>query len=147
FLTGQVAETPVRFWLGPIKFMNSKEIGILGEKIAEKYLKEKGYKILEKNFKRKWGEIDIVAKKKNKLIFFEVKTLQQTPDEIFLPEDEVDFKKKKQLRKITQIYLSEKKIPLESDYQIDILAIRLPPRAGLSKMKIEHFENAIEDTF
>ncbi|PJB08358.1 YraN family protein [bacterium (Candidatus Gribaldobacteria) CG_4_9_14_3_um_filter_33_9] len=127
--------------------MNSKEIGILGEKIAEKYLKEKGYKILEKNFKRKWGEIDIVAKKKNKLIFFEVKTLQQTLDEIFLPEDEVDFKKKKQLRKITQIYLSEKKIPLESDYQIDILAIRLPPRAGLSKMKIEHFENAIEDTF
>jgi len=127
--------------------MNSKEIGNLGEKTAEKYLKEKGYKILEKNFKRKWGEIDIIAKKKNKLIFFEVKALQQTPEEIFLPEDKVDFKKKRRLRKIAQIYLSEKKMPLESAYQIDILAIRLPLSGELNKAKIKHFENAIEDIY
>lgn len=123
--------------------MNSKELGKFGEKIAEKYLKKKRYKILAQNFKRKWGELDMVARKKGKIIFVEVKTIQER--EGFLPEDEIDRKKKRQLIKMAQIYLSENKIPFASPWQIDIIAVEVSP--DFKKAKIRHHPNAIEDTY
>jgi len=63
----------------------------------------------------------------------------------FAPEDEIDWKKKKQLRKMAQIYLSENKIPFESPWQIDIIAIEIS--ADFKKAKVRHFKNAIEDTY
>ncbi len=128
--------------------MDSKELGNLGEKIAQKYLKKKRYKILAQNFKRKWGEIDIVAKKQGKIIFVEVKTLrraERAEDKAFIPENEIDWKKKKQLRKMTQIYLSENKISLNYPYQIDIIAVEISP--DFKKAKIRHYQNAIEDDY
>ena len=122
---------------------NSKKLGELGEKIAQKHLKEKGYKILARNFKKKWGEIDIVAKKRKKIVFIEVKTIRKK--EGFFPEDEIDQKKKKQLIKIDQIYLQESKIPLETPWQIDIIAIEISP--NLKKAKIRHYKNAVEDIY
>jgi len=123
--------------------MNSKELGNLGEKIAQDYLRKKGYRILDVNFKRKWGEIDIVAKKRGEVIFVEVKTISQKEE--FSPEDEINWKKKKQLRKMAQIYLSENKIPLNRPYQIDIMAVEISP--DFKKAKIRHYKNAIEDIY
>ena len=51
-----------------------KELGDIGEDIASKFMKKKGYKILDRNFKCKSGEIDIICKKKNEIVFVEVKT-------------------------------------------------------------------------
>ncbi|RLC39951.1 MAG: hypothetical protein DRH33_01435 [Candidatus Nealsonbacteria bacterium] len=131
----------VRFPPGP--FMDSKKLGRFGEKIAREYLKRTKYKILARNFKRKWGEIDIVAKKGEKIVFIEVKTIRKK--EGFFPEDEIDQKKKKQLIKIAQIYLEESKIPLETPWQIDIIAIEISP--NLKKAKIRHYKNAVEDIY
>lgn len=50
--------------------------GALGESIACKYLREKGYRILERNYRKSWGEIDIVAQKGQCTHFFEVKTVE-----------------------------------------------------------------------
>jgi len=122
---------------------NSKKLGERGEKIALQYLKEKGYKILARNFKRKWGEIDIVAKKKKKIVFIEVKTIRKK--EGFYPEDEIDWKKKRQLVKMAQIYLREFKIPLDSPWQIDIIAIEISLNS--QRVKIKHYKNAIEDIY
>ena len=122
---------------------NPKIIGNFGEKIGSEYLRKKGYKILERNFKKKWGEIDIIGKKNGNLIFFEIKTLHQARGKPFSPEDEINFKKKNQLRKMAQIYLSEKRISKNAPYQIDILSIVLNP--AFKTAKISHFENAIED--
>ena len=52
----------------------NKEIGKLGEEIATQYLRNKGYKILDRNFMCRQGEIDIVAHTKKELVFVEVKT-------------------------------------------------------------------------
>lgn len=120
-----------------------KKLGDFGEGIASAYLRKKGYKVLAKNFKRKWGEIDIVAQNKGRIIFVEVKTILE--QEGFLPEDEIDWKKKKQLIKMAQIYLSENKIPLSHPYQIDILAIEIT--SDFKKAKIRHHKNAIEDNY
>ena len=128
--------------------MNPKELGNLGEKIAQKYLRKKGYKILAENFKRKWGEIDIVIKKQQVIAFVEVKTLrrtEQTEDKVFIPENEIDWKKKKQLRKMAQIYLSENRISLNSRHQIDIIAIEI--YSNPRKVRLRHYQNAIEDIY
>jgi len=123
--------------------MDSKKLGRFGEKIARDYLKEKGYKILARNFKRKWGEIDIVAKKRRNIVFIEVKTIHQK--EGFYPEDQIDWRKKRQLIKMAQIYLQEFKISLNSPWQIDIIAIEVSLNS--QRVKIKHYKNAIEDIY
>ncbi len=132
----------------------SQKIGDIGENIAADYLKKNGYKILDRNFKTKWGELDIVAQKNKIIIFVEVKTLrlglrlsstecpQGKPAE-FQPEDEITFHKAQQLRKMAQIYLSANKLPLDIAQQIDILAIELADNQQAAN--IRHTENAIED--
>lgn len=122
----------------------NQKIGEVGEEIATDYLKKKGYKILDRNFKTKWGELDIVAQRNKIIIFVEVKTLQQIkgrPSE-FLPEDEITFHKASQLQKMTQIYLSAKKLPLDIDQQIDIIAIEFNT---IDDYIVRHTENAIGD--
>lgn len=58
--------------------MNNRAKGIEGENIAVEYLKKRGYKILERNFMAKTGEIDIIAQDKNIVVFVEVKTRENT---------------------------------------------------------------------
>jgi putative endonuclease len=119
-----------------------QKIGQIGEDIATDYLKKKGYKILDRNFKTKWGELDIVTTKNKTVIFVEVKTLIKRVNSEFLPEDEITFHKAKQLQKMAQIYLSFKKLPLDVDQQIDIIAIEFNT---LSNYNVRHTENAIGD--
>ncbi|MEK7103865.1 MAG: YraN family protein [Patescibacteria group bacterium] len=132
----------------------SQRIGAIGEEVATNYLKKKGYKILARNFKTKWGELDIVAQKNKTIIFVEVKTLRVAPAYVntsagkqgrpsdFLPEDEITFHKVSQLQKMAQIYLSSKKQPLDVAQQIDIMAIEFNT---LDDYVIRHTENAIGD--
>jgi len=124
----------------------SKKLGEIGEKIAENYLREKGYKILDRNFIFKIpgdvqrGEIDIVAKKKDTICFVEVKTLKDPKIEIF-PEDKINFSKRKKLIATAENWLIKNKIPLDSKWQIDVISIEIKN----GKAEISHFENAISD--
>jgi len=135
--------------------MSSKQFGSFGEKIAEGYLKNKGYQILGKNYSFRIpgnpqkGEIDIVAKKNDVISFIEVKTLRQehlaelsrgSRGESFSPEEKVNFGKQRKLVKTAESWLMKKKIPLNSKWQIDVIAIEINPN---QKAKINHFENAI----
>jgi putative endonuclease len=122
----------------------AKEVGKIGEEIAAEFLRKKGYRILERNYKFKIpgsfqrGEIDIVAKKKDTICFVEVKTLKDPKIEIF-PEEKVDFQKRKKLIKVAESWLIKNKIPLNSKWQIDIISVEI--KGG--EPKISHFENAI----
>lgn len=128
-----------------------QKTGQIGENIAINYLKKNGYQILARNFRTKWGELDIVAQKNKVIIFVEVKTLrlasfaQGKPlkNGGFLPEDEITFHKVNQLRKMAQIYLSINKFALDTAHQIDVLAIELAEDQQTAN--IRHIENAIED--
>lgn len=124
------------------QYANTKITGNLGEITAQQYLQQKGYQISAVNFKRKWGELDIVATKKSKFIFVEVKSIHKKNN--FAPEDQVTPKKQRQLVKMAQIYLSESKIPLSHPHQIDIIAIEFNYENQVRE--IRHHENAIEDT-
>jgi putative endonuclease len=123
----------------------SQKIGVIGEEIAVNYLKKKGYQILARNFKTKWGELDIAASHNKTIVFVEVKTLKYNPlkEPVFSPEDEITFHKANQLRKMAQIYLSANRLPLDTSQQIDILPIELPDSGQIAN--IRHIENAISD--
>jgi len=124
--------------------MDSKQIGNLGEKVAENYLKNKGYKILDRNYEFRIfgapqkGEIDIIAQKNNIINFVEVKTLKNADN--FLPEEKVDFQKQRKLVKAAESWLMKKKIPLDTQWQIDIIAVEISQN---NKAKIRHLENAV----
>lgn len=125
--------------------MKTKDTGLFGEKIARMYLKEKGYRILDANYEKKWGgaakgEIDIVAKKDGTVSFVEVKTISSGSG-YFMPEEKVDFRKKRKLIRLAEMWLQDRKIPLDSKWQIDVVSIIIGP---LSKEpEIRHFENAV----
>ena len=138
----------------PGSTMSSRQIGNFGERIAENYLKEKGYQILDKNYSFRIpgnpqkGEIDIVVKKDDIISFIEVKTLRQglrlssaecPQGEPFSPEEKVNFSKQRKLVKTAESWLMKKKIPLNSKWQIDVISVRIEK----GKAKIWHFPNAV----
>lgn len=118
--------------------------GNIGERTAVKYLQNKGYAILDRNFQnysgRRLGEIDIVAKdlEKNELVFIEVKTREFQKFKNTLPEENVTYFKMQRLSKIAQFYIKEKKIE-NFDYRFDVLAVWLDLK--LKKAKIKHILN------
>ena len=101
---------------------NSQKIGQIGENIASKYLIRHGFSIIERNYTRKWGEIDIIAKKGNKIHFVEVKSKTVEPTYFsniknpkyeargIKPEENVHYWKIKKLRRVIETYLISQRI-------------------------------------
>jgi putative endonuclease len=114
-------------------------IGSIGEKLAANHIKKQGFKVLDRNFKRlPWGEIDIVAKRRGVLFFFEVKTTGGSDVDRF-PEQKINRKKKVALGRVIQVYLSEKGLPLDSFWQVDAIIVRI--NFHNQKYKIKHLHN------
>jgi len=114
-----------------------KALGIKGEILAVKFLKGKGYQILRMNYKTPIGEIDIIAKDGNTLVFVEVKT--RTDDFFGYPYEAVNERKKKKLRNVALLYL--KKLSKELPVRFDILSILYREKG---KKEIEHIKDAFE---
>lgn len=143
----------------------NQKTGELGESIACKWLKNNGYGIVERNYTRKWGEIDIVAKKANKTHFIEVKSVSCAPDffshgrlvEIavplggtldrvnsqgsidssFRPEDNMHPEKLKRLYRTIEGYLASNNVL--DEWQLDLLCVYIVH--DTKKAKVTLFEN------
>lgn len=101
----------------------SKQIsGIKGEEIAVSYLRKKGYKIIERNFRAKGGEIDIIAIDGDTLVFIEVKA--RSTVEFGSPLEAITYRKMKALVKTAQFY-KIKNTKLPEVLRIDAVAISL----------------------
>lgn len=118
-----------------------RKFGDIGERIAEEYLNSKGYKIIERNYQKPWGEIDLVSQKDNILVFCEVKTRDLKNVEHYLPEYSVNAPKRRKLQKVCEMYLAENRYPADQDWQIDVIAIAIDKYS--KKTKINHIENAV----
>ncbi|MBU7005438.1 YraN family protein [Phosphitispora fastidiosa] len=102
--------------------LNKKEIGAIGEDIAANALIEHGYKILERNFRCRYGEIDIIAGFGDTVVFVEVKTRRN--GRYGFPEEAVDYRKQKKLRLLAEYYLAKNR-NLPRILRFDVYAIRL----------------------
>ncbi len=111
------------------------KVGKLGEKRAAEMLKAKGYKILERNVKDKYGEIDIVALDNSEVVFAEVRT--KTGERFGSPEDTIDTKKKEKLKRNAKSYIKFNGI--EKSYRIDAICIVL--NQNMKPLRKTHYEN------
>lgn len=104
-------------------------IGQIGEEIAVKYLKSRGYTIIDRNFRVYYGEIDIICRKGENLHIIEVKTVSRDTivgnsgrNREFRPEDNIHQKKLNRLYKAIEIYLSERKL-MNIKWQLDLITV------------------------
>jgi len=110
--------------LKKIKDTRKITTGKEGEKIASAYLKKNGYEIIEINFRCPIGEIDIVAKEKNDLVFVEVKTRKSIA--LGYPEQAVGMRKQKKMSQLALWYMQKRKVA-ETNVRFDVVAITLIP--------------------
>lgn len=112
--------------------MNQRKLGSDKEAVAAAYLKEKGYCIVEKNYRVRQGEIDLVAKDRDTLVFVEVK-YRKNPASGFAAEA-VGMAKQRKISRVSLSYLSEHGISPDAAIRYDVIAI--------DQDVITHYENA-----
>ncbi len=123
-----------------------KDIGRGGEDIACQFLESKGYKVVERNYRRKWGEIDIIAIKNNTVRFVEVKAvsrenLQDFSREMdYRPEELVHRTKLRKIARTASLYMEEKRDNRE--YQIDVVGVIMNKATRMARCRL--FEQALE---
>lgn len=109
----------------------TQQTGLLGEKIATSFLVNKGFRVIERNYTKKVGEIDIIATKEGVIHFIEVKaivsriTLEslKNKEKSYNPFENVTGYKLKKLWRTIQWYIIERKVSRETLWQIDIIAV------------------------
>jgi len=133
-----------------------RKIGDLGENLACGVLEKHGYKLVEKNYLRKWGEVDIIAWKGSVLHFIEVKSVSYETIEVrplhgsqetlsgsgpgnFRPEDNMHPWKLKRLGRTIQTYLLHKK--QDCDWQLDLVTVRMD--MNKRRARVELIENIV----
>ncbi len=116
-----------------------RETGISGERLAADFLMRKGYKILQKNYRCKEGEIDIVAQQDDCLIIVEVRTRKGS--NFGTPEESITSAKKERLVSLADAYIQNCDI-CPASWRIDVVAIELGANNKISRLN--HIENAID---
>ena len=101
--------------------LNKRKIGSNNESIAIEYLKQNGYKILDKNFFTSIGEIDIIAKNDDYYVFIEVKYRKSS--KYGLGYEAVNKKKQNTIMKVAEFYMYKNKIPFDSKVRFDVVSI------------------------
>jgi len=102
--------------------MKVKDLGKWGEELAILFLKEKGYKILARNYRNHFGEIDIIASLGEKIIFLDVKTRYSAQSG--LPEEAINPKKIQKILKTAQLYLLKNNLSLEN-FRLEVIALEI----------------------
>jgi putative endonuclease len=115
------------------------ETGRMGERVAADFLKEKGYRILERNFTVRRGEIDIVAFNDGGLVFVEVRSRRHTG--LRDPAESVDRRKQKRVIKAAQCYIARRRVRSDTVCpRFDVISVRFDPSGGAPT--IAHIRNA-----
>lgn len=119
-----------------------QEFGALAEQATSVFLEKQGYEILDRNYRKPWGEIDIIARKDGVIVFIEVKANAEYSHESFAPQVRADRTKLRKVIKSAMLYLEFELKDLESEWRVDIIAVTAHTYAN--KAHITHFKNVAE---
>ena len=118
--------------------------GELGERLAEEHLTNRGYTIVARNFRTRYGELDLIAADDRALVFCEVKTrLAGTHRGPASPLDAIGPRKREQLRRMATQWLADSSSadrPRRQELRFDAIGVMLSPAGSL--LALEHLENA-----
>ncbi|MBQ8228850.1 MAG: YraN family protein [Clostridia bacterium] len=110
--------------------------GVWGELYAARYLRDNGYKIIAGNYRRRVGEIDIIAQKDNTVCFVEVKTRGEDP--MFAPSEAVDALKQEKIRATAGLFMN--KFGGENNVRFDVVEVILDK--NFNKLSLNHIKDA-----
>lgn len=110
-------------------------LGKEGERLAERYLQKKGYKLLQRNYRCSGGELDLIVLDRRVIVFVEVKT--RTGSAFGTPFEAVEYRKQQRMIRAAQFFLAQKGLQ-QRDARFDVVGISWPGREPV----IEHIENA-----
>ena len=116
----------------------SKEVGAHGEELAAKHLAANGYRVLDRNWRWRQGELDLVAEKGGEVVFVEVKARRSHA--FGTPEEAVTRVKQRKLIRTAQAYLARQGRQADP-WRIDVIALDLNAQGEL--VRLEHLENAV----
>lgn len=131
----------------PRMITSKRQTGNLGEEIAVQFLVKKGFKIIERNYNKPWGEIDIIAEKGNIVRFVEVKSVSReikegvTREIDYRPEELVNARKLRKLARTAALYMESKRDKRE--FQIDAIGVIMDESKRIARCRF--FEQALED--
>ncbi len=117
----------------------TQKIGQMGEEKACRYLKRRRFEILERNYRAKSGEIDIIARDGDELVFVEVKT--RSGQQFGLPSDAVNYKKQRHMIDTAQYYIHQKRL-YDLPARFDVIEIMVTQNGIFSSAKVNHIKNA-----
>ena len=117
-----------------------RDLGAFGERVAAAHLEAKGYRIRERNFRTREGEIDIVAERGGVLVFVEVRT--RRGDALGSPAESVTAAKATHILAAAQAYAQARQ-DCPADQRIDVIAVSLAPDGRV--LALDHIEGAVED--
>lgn len=112
-------------------------LGKEGERVAERYLQNKGYKLVERNYRCRAGELDLIVLDRRVVVFVEVKT--RTGRGFGSPLEAVEFRKQRKIIQAAQFFLAEKRLQ-QRDARFDVVGVSWAGREPI----VEHVENAFE---
>jgi putative endonuclease len=115
---------------------HNQKIGRWGEEIAAEYLQEKGYQLVDRNFRTPYGEIDLIVRRDEITIFVEVKT--RTSARFGYPEESITPRKQQHMFDSAEHYAQENKL---EHWRIDAISVEGKPSG--KKPKITHFEDVL----
>ncbi len=124
-----------------MKNLFRKLLGDRGERAAVKYLKQQGFRIIAKQHRNHYGEVDIIAEEGKATVFVEVKTRTSTNDG--QPFEAVDLRKQEKITRVALAWLKQHS-RLEQPARFDVVSILWPDNKG--EPQIQHFRNAFEAT-
>lgn len=123
--------------------LTDAQIGQTGENAAVKYLEDKKYKIVDRNYELPMGELDIIAKKDKRFYFVEVKASLEFDRSVFRPDERVDKRKRQRLQNLCEAYILREGLSPDTEWQIDVVSVTLDKLGGIAH--IDHIENAVWD--
>jgi len=116
---------------------NTRRTGQRGEDFAVRFLNKKGYRVIERNYRCIFGEIDLIARDKDEIVFVEVKSRRSK--DFGAPEAAVDTRKQKKISRIAMNYLQEEGL-YDSNARFDVVAIHFLPEGE----RVEIIKNAFD---
>lgn len=124
-----------------VEDFDRKLVGRIGEDVAAVFLERKGFKIIEKNYRKPWGEIDIIAEKEGEVRFVEVKAVSRETgydfsreNNTYRPEEQIHPAKLKRIVKTAELYMQAHND--DREYQIDAVGVFLDMKTRKARCRL-----------
>lgn len=114
-----------------------KRLGEAGELAAVRLLSGRGYRIIERNWRCRLGEVDVIAMHDSQLVFVEVRT--RSTLRFGSGAESIDYRKQHKLRQLALTYMKEKRLTAEQSFRFDVISVR---RLASGKFELDHIPNA-----